>query len=96
MSADLGEGDDVNDDRDSISVVIPTLNAGATIERLLSILERQSVEPKEIIVIDSSSDDGTVEIARSHPGVQTGSSSFSVVWLSLPDRLGGLAVGALS
>lgn len=25
-----------------------------------------------------------------------GSSSFSVVWLSLPDRLGGLAVGALS
>lgn len=26
----------------------------------------------------------------------TGSSSFSVVWLSFPDRLGGLAVGALS
>lgn len=61
----------MNEDRDSISVVIPTLNGGATIERLLSGIERQSVEPKEIIVIDSSSDDQTVEIAHSHPSVQT-------------------------
>lgn len=42
------------------SVIIPTLNAGKAIGRLLRELGEQSVKPKEIIVIDSDSDDDTV------------------------------------
>ena len=40
-----------------VSVIIPTLNAEATIEPLLSALEKQSLPPEEIIVVDSSSTD---------------------------------------
>jgi rhamnosyltransferase len=47
-----------------ISVIIPTLNAGAQIENLLSRLSTQSVKPAETIIIDSSSDDGTAEVAQ--------------------------------
>ena len=49
---------------DSVSVVIPTLNAEPEIEDLLALLEAQTFAPREIIVIDSSSDDHTVEIAK--------------------------------
>ena len=47
-----------------ISLIIPTLNAGAHIEHLLSRLSAQDMKPLETIIIDSSSDDRTVEIAR--------------------------------
>lgn len=47
-----------------ISLVIPTLNAGTQIETLLSRLSTQDVRPFETILIDSSSDDATVEIAQ--------------------------------
>jgi len=46
-----------------ISVIIPTLNAGASIGELLSKLLSQTMPPFEIIVIDSSSGDPTVNIA---------------------------------
>lgn len=46
-----------------ISVIIPTLNAGASIGELLSKLLSQTIPPFEIIVIDSSSGDTTVNIA---------------------------------
>ncbi len=47
-----------------ISVIIPTLNAGLYIGRLLSMLSEQDAKPSEIIIIDSSSEDNTVEIAK--------------------------------
>lgn len=47
-----------------ISVIVPTLNAGAHIETLLQRLSVQDLRPLEIIVIDSTSDDNTVEIAK--------------------------------
>ncbi len=47
-----------------ISVIIPTLNAGASIGKLLSKLFSQTIPPFEIIVIDSSSSDPTVNIAE--------------------------------
>lgn len=53
-----------------VSVVIPTLNAELLIGDLLVLLESQTVVPSEIIVIDSSSDDRTVEIASAHPLVR--------------------------
>ena len=53
----------------SLSVVVPTLNAEAEIDALLGLLEAQTLIPREILVVDSSSDDGTAaEVAR-HPGV---------------------------
>ena len=54
-----------------ISVVIPTLNAGGQIDRLLSLLEKQTVKPEEILVIDSASTDDTLEQAAKHFGVKT-------------------------
>ena len=47
-----------------ISVIIPTLNAAGEIEKLIDILERQTVKADEIVIVDSQSDDGTVAICR--------------------------------
>jgi rhamnosyltransferase len=47
-----------------VSIIIPTLNAGTQIGKLLSSLGKQSI-PCEIIIIDSSSEDNTREIAES-------------------------------
>ncbi|MHB8880191.1 MAG: glycosyltransferase family 2 protein [Thermodesulfovibrionales bacterium] len=47
-----------------VTVIIPTLNAGKQIGPLLEKLRSQTI-PCEILVIDSSSDDATVSIARS-------------------------------
>lgn len=48
----------------TVSVIIPTLNAASTIRELLAALKSQEISPEEIIVIDSSSDDHTVKLAR--------------------------------
>ena len=50
--------------------IIPTRNAGAGLAALLTGLKSQSLPPQKIIVIDSASTDGTVELARLH-GAQT-------------------------
>jgi rhamnosyltransferase len=52
-----------------VSVVIPTLNAGACLEALLTRLEEQTVSC-DILVVDSSSSDASRAIAESH-GVKT-------------------------
>ena len=50
-----------------VSVIIPTLNAEKFIESLLkNLIEFQTLKSDEIIVIDSSSQDRTVEIAKSY------------------------------
>lgn len=46
-----------------VSLIIPTLEAEAYIEALLNALSEQTLLPTEIIVIDSSSTDRTVEIS---------------------------------
>jgi rhamnosyltransferase len=48
----------------NVSVIIPTLNAGDRLPGLLAALGRQSLRPVETIVIDSSSEDSTAEVAR--------------------------------
>lgn len=50
----------------NISLIIPTLNAAPHLESLLSKLRAQVLQPMEIIIIDSTSEDNTVEIARGH------------------------------
>ena len=50
-----------------ISVVIPVLNGGADLVRCLDAIGRQVVdEGVEIVVVDSGSQDGSVEAARAH------------------------------
>lgn len=49
-----------------ISVIIPTLNAEHEIEALLIALERQSIRPNEILVVDSASEDKTSELVQKH------------------------------
>lgn len=50
----------------SVSVLIPTLNAGSTLAPLLDSLKEQTVEADEIVVVDSESTDGTVDIASDY------------------------------
>ena len=48
----------------SISVIIPTLNAGESLAELLSSLMKQELAPAQVIIVDSSSEDNTVSVAR--------------------------------
>ncbi len=52
----------------SVSVVIPTLNAGSEISGLLDSLLGQTTAPDEILVVDSSSEDATQRIVTSFAG----------------------------
>lgn len=52
----------------AVSLIIPTLNAAREIESLLERLEGQSCHIDELIVVDSSSDDGTAGIVRMYAG----------------------------
>ncbi|GAB92322.1 glycosyltransferase [Gordonia rhizosphera] len=47
----------------SLSVVVPSRNAAATLDSVLDALKRQSVTPREIIVVDDASTDDTAAIA---------------------------------
>lgn len=49
----------------NISIIIPTLNAQQTIIQLVNSLNKQELAPYEILILDSSSKDKTVEIAAS-------------------------------
>jgi dolichol-phosphate mannosyltransferase len=48
----------------NVSVVVPTLNEALRISPLLSGLSRQSYEVREIIVVDSNSQDGTPDLVK--------------------------------
>src|SRR4051812_12028062 len=45
----------------SISVIAPVRNERHTIERLLAVVESQTLRPAEVVVADGCSDDGTRE-----------------------------------
>jgi dolichol-phosphate hexosyltransferase len=47
-----------------VSVVIPTLNEAGNIREALETLDRELAFPKEIIVVDGNSTDGTIEIVK--------------------------------
>ena len=53
-----------------ISVIIPTLNAEHEIDALLIALDRQTIQPNEILVVDSASEDKTIELVQKHKGVR--------------------------
>ena len=47
-----------------VSVVIPTLNEAGTIREAINTIHNECVYPKEIIVVDGDSTDGTIEIVK--------------------------------
>ncbi|MGZ5043787.1 MAG: glycosyltransferase family 2 protein [Methylobacter sp.] len=49
-----------------VGLIIPTLNAGSLWESWLKAFARQTRKPDCLLVIDSSSSDGTVALARAH------------------------------
>jgi rhamnosyltransferase len=49
-----------------ISIIVPTYNASKYLPSLLTRLESQTIRDYELIIIDSSSSDDTVDIAQSH------------------------------
>jgi len=54
----------------SISIVIPTRNGGATVGPLLDAIARQQIDvPVEVVVVDSSSDDGSDALLRQRANV---------------------------
>jgi cellulose synthase/poly-beta-1,6-N-acetylglucosamine synthase-like glycosyltransferase len=48
----------------SVSIVIPTYNSGATIKDCLESIEKQTKPPEEIIIVDGHSTDSTIDIAK--------------------------------
>jgi len=48
----------------SISVIIPARNEEENLPRILGSLRDQSVAPKEVVVVDDHSEDGTASVAR--------------------------------
>ncbi len=52
-----------------ISIIIPTLNGEASLPDLFAALKKQSRQPDEVLVVDSSSTDKSVQIARSHGAI---------------------------
>ncbi len=55
---------------DPITLAIPCYNAEAFIGVVLHSVEKQTLSPAEILVIDDGSSDGSREIIRQHPGVR--------------------------
>ncbi|BCL60940.1 biofilm formation protein PslC [Desulfomarina profundi] len=53
-------------EKNAFSILIPTLNGGDTLEKLFVSLKKQDLQPAEILVADSSSSDGTVDICRKY------------------------------
>ncbi len=47
-----------------VSVVIPTLNEAGNIKEAIDVLDRELSFPKEIIIVDGNSTDGTLDIVR--------------------------------
>lgn len=57
---------DSMDNRPTVSVIIPTWNGEQWLEKLLTMLEQQTLVPDEIIVVDSGSQDGTCDLVCRH------------------------------
>ncbi len=54
----------------SLSIIIPVFNEENHITRCLTAINKQTVKPDEVIVVDNNSTDKTVELARKFPFVK--------------------------
>ena len=66
VAADTG-----NDESNKASIIIPTLDAGPVFERVLeAVVSQRAPWPFEILVVDSGSTDGTLEVVKRFPNVR--------------------------
>lgn len=56
-------------DREAVAVLIVNWNGARFLDRCLRALAAQTVQPREIIVVDNASSDGSVALLRRHPQV---------------------------
>jgi len=56
--------------RPSVSVCIPTYNAGKTVEKCLESVMGQTVRPSEVMIVDGYSQDDTLEVVKRFPAVR--------------------------
>ena len=56
--------------RPTVSVVIATYQRAAFVDECLAHLERQTVRPERVIVVDASPDTDTRDVVARHPGVE--------------------------
>lgn len=54
----------------NLTLIIPTLNAAESIQRLLTAVHRQTMVPTEILIVDSQSEDSTLSLASQFPSVR--------------------------
>lgn len=66
------------DNRIKVSMIIPTQNGGQYLVRLFETLKKQSINPDQILVVDSSSDDDTLRICKTSGAdvIQIGAKTF--------------------
>lgn len=55
----------------SVGLIVPTLNAEGELGALLDAVMGQTRVPDDVLIVDSSSDDSTLGVAASYPGVRT-------------------------
>lgn len=60
----LHEAEEAGVDLARVAIIIPTCNAGSQWAALSAALLRQAIPPNQVLIVDSSSDDGTLELAR--------------------------------
>lgn len=71
FGTDTATSGDTADQQMKASVVIPTLNAGPVLERVLEAVTNQTTRwPYEVLVIDSGSTDGTLDTVARYPSVK--------------------------
>lgn len=61
----------VNESELTVAVVIPMYNAKKTIIRALSSLEKQTVKPSKVIIIDDGSKDKSIEIVKDYATISS-------------------------
>ena len=71
-----------------VSVIIPAYRAAATIGRALASVAGQTCKPREVIVVDDGSDDGTIEAAEAMAGQING---IALIVLKQDNRGAGAA-----
>lgn len=69
-----------------IGIVIVTFNRKNDLQKALKCYEKQSVQPKYVIVIDNNSSDGTDEILKEWDNAKT---NFNKYIISLEENIGG-------